>query len=494
MERRYQARLDELLDDAEVRPGLLRGLLPRLETFLEPFVRSLCCCEQRTNARHYVSGLLSDLQSKDAESIAYLHDRERQGIQKFIGQAPWDHRPLIGELARRVGQELGEPDAVLVFDPSAFVKQGKKSAGVQRQWCGRLGKVENCQVGVYLGYVSHDGHALADFRLYLPEEWAKDRRRRKEAGVPKEVRFCTRHELALQMLDEQGALLPHRWVAGDDEMGRSTWFRQQLRQRGERYLLAVPSNTLVRDLAPPDPPHSGHGRRPKVPFVRADVWRAALAEDDWETIEVRDGEKGPLVTQVAWTLVQARGEGKASDVAESLLVFREEQGDGSFKHDYLLSNEIAPNPPSEMAWVYKAEHRIEECIKQAKSEAGLADYQVRTWEGWHHHVCLSLLASWFLTEEARRGKNTDAGFDRAPGAGADRGRDRAGAESPQPYPETPDRQPPAQAQRGGPPLPLATTQTLASSTLWPTHLSDTVKLATSGTLPGGPTGWPVSVR
>jgi SRSO17 transposase len=455
MERRYQARLDELLDDAEVRPGLLRGLLGRLETFLEPFVRSLCCCEQRTNAQHYVSGLLSDLESKDAESIAYLHDRERQGIQKFIGQAPWDHKPLIAELARQVGQGLGEPEGVLVIDPSAFVKQGKKSVGVQRQWCGRLGKVENCQVGVYLGYVSHQGHALADFRLYLPKEWANDRPRRKEAGVPKEVRFATRHELALQMLDERGPLLPHRWVAGDDEMGRSTWFRQQLRQRGERYLLAVPSNTLVRDLVPPEPPYSGHGRRPKVPFVRADEWRVGLSEDDWETVEVRDGEKGPLLTQVAWTLVQAKCEGKVSDFAESLLVFREQQSDGSWKHDYLLSNEIASDPPVEMAWAHKAEHRIEECIKQAKSEAGLADYQVRTWEGWHHHQCLSLLASWFLGEEARRGKNTDARADGSRAARADCGAAQPGPESPQPHPETPNRQPPTEAQRGGPALPLA---------------------------------------
>jgi SRSO17 transposase len=465
MERRYQARLDELLDDAQVRPGLLRGLLGRLETFLEPFVRSLCCCEQRTNARHYVSGLLSDLKSKDAESIAYLHDRERQGLQKFIGQAPWDHRPLLGELARQVGQELGEPNGVLVFDPSAFVKQGHKSVGVQRQWCGRLGKVENCQVGVYLGYVSHAGHALVDFRLYLPEEWAGDRQRRKEAGVPREVGFATRHELALQMLDEHGDALPHSWVAGDDEMGRSTWFRQQLRQRGERYLLAVPSNTLVRDLVPPEPPYSGHGRRKKAPFIRADEWRAALAEDAWVPIEVRDGEKGPLLTQVAWTLVQAKCEGKVSDVAESLLVFREQQSDGSFKHDYLLSNEIASDPPEEMAWVCKAEHRIEECIKQAKSEVGLAAYQVRTWEGWHHHGCLSLLASWFLTQEARRGKNPDAGPECPCAARADGRGDRAGAESPQPRTDPPHRQPPAQAQRGGPPLPLATAQTPASLAL-----------------------------
>lgn len=463
MERRYQARLDELLDDAEVRPGLLRGLLGRLETFLEPFVGTLCCTEQRTNAQHYVSGLLSDLAHKDAESIAYLHDRERQGLQKFIGQAPWDHQPLIGELARQVGARLGESTGVLVFDPSAFVKQGKKSTGVARQWCGRLGKVENCQVGVYLGYVSHQGHALVDFRLYLPKEWAKDKERRKQAGVPREVRFATRHELALQMLDLHGGLLPHRWVAGDDEMGRSTHFRQQLRRRGERYLLAVPSNTLVRDLVPPEPPYSGQGRRKRAPFVRADVWRAALAEEDWQTIEVRDGEKGPLLTQVAWTLVQAKSEGKVSDVAESLLVFREQQSDGSFKHDYLLSNEIASDPPAEMAWVYKAEHRIEECIKAAKSEAGLADYQVRTWEGWHHHQCLSLLATWFLTEEARRGKNPDAGSECARAARADSGAAQPHSESPQPLPETSHRQPPTEAQRGGTALPLAAAQTPTAS-------------------------------
>ena len=154
-----------------------------------------------------------------------------------------------------------------------------------------------------------------------------------------------------------------------------------------------------------------------------------------------------------------------SDVAESLLVFREEQNDGGWKHDYLLSNEIASDPPSEMGWVYKAGHRIEESIKQGKSEAGLADFQVRTWEGWHHHQCLSLLASWFLTEEARRGKNTDAGPECACAAHDDSRGDRAGASGQQPRTDPPQREPAAQAQRGGPALPLATTQPLATSTL-----------------------------
>ena len=165
MERRFQVRLDELLLDAEVPTGLLRGVMPRLEAFLEPFVKTLRTTEQKTNVTHYVSGLMSDLPSKDVESIAYLHDRDRQGLQKFIGQSEWDHRPPLDELARQVASQLGEPDGVLVFDPSAFPKQGTESVGVQRQWCGRLGKVENCQVGIYLGYVSRRDHALVDMAV-----------------------------------------------------------------------------------------------------------------------------------------------------------------------------------------------------------------------------------------------------------------------------------------------------------------------------------------
>src|SRR6516165_1004451 len=418
MERRFRVRLAELLDDAHVPPTLLRGVLPRLQTFLQPFLQALQTPRQQTNAHHYVQGLLSDLGSKDVESIAYLHDRQRQGLQKFIGQTDWDHQPLLTELARQVGTELGHDDAVLVFDPSAFPKQGKESVGVQRQWCNRLGKIDNCQVGIYIGYVSRSEHALVDVRLYLPKEWAKRKRRRQKAGVPRAVRFRTRHELALEMLGERGGMLPHGWVAGDDEMGRCSWFREQLRQRGERYLLAVPANTSVRDLAAPAPPYAGKGPRPKVPFRRADRCCQALPATAWQTVEVRDGEKGPLVVQVAWLLVQARTGKRPSEVPELLVVFRERQGDGDWKHDYLLSNAALTTAVEEWARVFKAEHRIEECLKRAKGEAGLGDYQVRTWEGWYHHQTLSLLAVWFLTQETQRGKKVDSGVD---GASAWRG-------------------------------------------------------------------------
>jgi SRSO17 transposase len=466
MERRFRIRLEEMLGDAQVPPSLLAGVMPRLERFLQPFVAALPTPEQRTNTQHYVEGLLSNLPSKDAESIAYLHDRERQGLQKFLGQAEWDHRPMVTELARQIAAELGEADGVLVFDPSAFAKKGTESVGVQRQWCGRLGKIENCQVGIYLGYVSRRDHALVDFRLFLPQEWAKRKRRRAKAGVPEAIRFQTRHELMLEMLDEHGAKLPHAWVAGDDELGRSSWFRGQLRQRHERYLLAVPSNTLVRDLKAPEPPSSTPGGRPrKTPFVRADRWCAALPESAWQTLEVRAGEKGPLVVQAAWTLVQTRAEGQVSDVWETLLVFREKQSGGAWKHDYLLSNAWVDTPLAEFARVFKAEHRIEECLQRAKGEAGLADYQVRTWEGWHHHQTLALLATWFLTREARRGKNPDAGTDGAASADDDRPIAKWDLAMRSTRADSSDDEPSTEAERRGPALSLASSQPLAVATV-----------------------------
>jgi SRSO17 transposase len=411
MERRYEARLEGLLGDAEVQPMVLCNMLPRLEEFLQPFAHHLCRSETRENAHDYVAGLLSNLESKNVESIAYLHDEDRQSLQKFIGQAPWDHRPLQSELARQVGAELGAADAVLVFDPSAFPKSGTESVGVQRQWCGRLGKVDNCQVGIFLGYVSRVEHALVDMRLYLPKEWASDKKRRAKAGVPRAISFQTRHAQCLEMLDANGPLLPHSWIAGDDEMGRSTQFRQDLRARQERYLLAVPSNTLVRDVnAPPT------NRDRPAPFLRVDRWAAGLPASAWTTIEVRAGERGPVVVQAVVMRVLAKTEQRRSGTEETLVVFRERQADRTWKHDYLLSNAAVETPVAEFARVFKAEHRIEECLQRAKSEAGLADYEVRTWQGWHHHLILSLIATWFLTQEARRGKKMDTGDYRAAGS------------------------------------------------------------------------------
>src|SRR6516162_2606897 len=261
MERRFDSRLNEMLDQAQVPIAVLRGVFPRLERFVEPFAATLPGPEHQRHAAEYVTGLISKLERKTGEGIAYLHDQQRQGIQKFIGEVPWDHQPMLGTLATQLGEELGEPDGVIVFDPSGFPKKGTKSVGVAKQWCGRLGKVERCQVGIYMGYVTRTEHAIVDVRLYLPKEWAKDRARRKEAGVPKSITFQTRHQLALEMLAGNGKSLPHTWIAGDDEMGRPSGFRLELRALGERYLLAVPSNTTVRDIEATLPAYCGRGPR-----------------------------------------------------------------------------------------------------------------------------------------------------------------------------------------------------------------------------------------
>jgi SRSO17 transposase len=414
MERRFEVRKLEILEEAQVKPQVSQGMLNRLEKFTEPFAARVGRAERQEHTRVYIAGLLSDLERKNVESIAYRHDQERVNLQRFIGVAPWDHQPLLEELAHQVGNQIGEDDGVIVFDPSAHKKCGNDSVGVQRQWLGRLGKIDNGQVGIYMGYASRQEHALVDVRLYLPKGWAQDKKRRKKCGVPKEIRYRTRHELALEMLTTNGKYLPHEWIAGDDEMGRSSRFRRDLRTLNEKYLLAVPSNTNIRDLQAAPPPYSGQGQPPKQPFERVDVWRDSLNKDAWTPIDVRDGEKGPLVLEIVKRRVLARTErGRDAGAEELLVVTRSLDENDKMKYDYFLCNAHPDTPLAELARVVKAEHRVEDGLKRAKSEAGLSDYEVRTWAGWHHHQTLSLIASWFLIRETRRGKKIYAGTDGA---------------------------------------------------------------------------------
>ena len=413
MDRRFELRMDALLEECQVSPALFDGMTDRLARFVEPFAARLQREEQKEHALTYVSGLVSDLDRKNTESIAYRHDQGRLALQRFVGVSKWDHTPLLTELAKQVGDELGEPDGVIVFDPSAFAKKGSESVGVQRQWCGRLGKIENCQVGVYMGYVSSKEHALVDVRLCLSKDRAQDRAHRTKCHIPKHVRYQTRHDLALEMLREKGDLLPHAWITGDDEMGHSGRFRRELRELGERYVLAVPSNTLVRDLEAAAPEYGGLGQPPKTPFVRAELWREKLGPEAWTQLVVRDGEKGPLMVEVAVCPVLAREAGRIGP-EEMLVVIRRRSDDAAVVHDYYLSNATADTRSAEFARVAKAEHRIEEALQRGKSEAGLADYEVRSWQGWYHHQTLSLMATWFLVQEARRGKKTDAGDHGSP--------------------------------------------------------------------------------
>ena len=422
----WTLRQEELLRDCIVCPDVFNSMVDRLCAFVVPYQHALETEAGKRNVRLYLQGLLSHLPRKNAEMIAALVDVERLVLQEFIGTAPWDHRPLVRVLVGQVVERFGEPDGIIAFDPSSFPKRGTHAVGVKRQWCSHRGKVDNCQVGVFMGYVSRHDQALLDFRLSLPEEWARDAQRRAACHVPPEVRYHTRHEQCLEMLDAWGEQVPHGWVTGDDELGRHTRFRQQLRERGERYVLGVPCNTTIRDLEAPWPTYQGYGRPPKPPWQSVTVWRHALDPDAWAHLTVRDGEKGPVEIEMVKRRVQTRLEHKRTGPAEWLVVTRgpladegtlERQAspdardqDARYCYRYYLTPACVANrelkEPSlgELARVIKAGTCIEASFKRGKGEAGMDEYQVRTWEGWHHHMALTLIAVWFLIEETHRGQ------------------------------------------------------------------------------------------
>ena len=422
----WTQRQEALLRDCIVSPDVFDYMIERLRDFVVPYQHVLETEAGQRNVHLYLQGLLSHLPGKNAEDIATLVDVERLVLQEFIGTAPWDHRQLITVLVGEVVEQLGEPDGVIAFDPSSFPKRGTHSVGVKRQWCSHRGKVDNCQVGVFMGYVSRHDHALLDFRLSLPEEWARDEHRRQACHVPENVAYRTRHEQCLEMLDLWGAQVLHGWVTGDDELGRHTGFRQALRERGERYVLGVPCNTIIRDLEAPLPAYHGRGRRPKAPWHSVSAWRHALDPDGWTRVTVRDGEKGPVELELVTRRVQTRLERKRTGPHEWLVVTRRplaDEGalagqsspdacDQDVHHGYryyltppgVAKQDLEEPSLGELARVIKAGTCIEASFQRGKGEAGMDAYQVRTWEGWHHHMALTLIAVWFLIGETHRGQ------------------------------------------------------------------------------------------
>src|SRR5712691_13533157 len=318
----WAQRREEVLGDCIVSPDVFNQIVDHLDEFVVPYQHVLEPEAGQRNVHLYLQGLLSRLPGKNAEDIATFVDVERQVIQDFIGTVPWDHRPLVAVLVGQVAKRLGEPDGIIAFDPSSFPKRGTHSGGVKRQWCGHRGKVDNCQVGVFMGYVSHVDHTLLDFRLSLPEEWARDEPRRHACHVPPEVPYHTRHEQCLEMLDAWGAQVPHGWVTGDDEFRRHSRFRYELRERGERSVLGVPCTTTIRDLQVSLPAYQGRGRPPQPPWQSVTVWRHALAPEAWTHLTVRAGEKGPVEIEIVTRRVQTRLERKRTGPEEWLVVTR----------------------------------------------------------------------------------------------------------------------------------------------------------------------------
>ena len=399
-----------LLADAEVSAADVRGCRGRLRCFLERYLPLFYREEQRELAEVVVQGKLSNLQRTTSEPIAYQAGRHRKPVQHFVGAGAWDDAAVQAELRRDVAAAWGDPEAVMVLDGSGFPKKGTASCGVARQWCGRLGKVDNCQVGIFLAHVTPHGATLVGRRLYLPQDWADDRKRRRQTHVPPGVRFQEGWRIALDLLDRATDDLPCGWVAGDGEFGRATALRAALRQRRRRYVLDVPCGTLVRDIDEPPAP----GKR-YPPWRRADAWAQAQPPSRWRRVRLGDGAQGPKEVRVAEAWVQTKDAGGRVGALERLVVVR--TIDREPQAWYTLSGAPARVPVAKVAQVHGQRHGVEEALQAGKGEVGLGQYEVRSWVGWHHHMTLSLLALWFLAREKQRLGKKNPGADGAAAAG-----------------------------------------------------------------------------
>lgn len=396
---------ERLLGEAVVTPDVVGGCARRLTQFLERCLPLFERREQRDNFTVVMKGRLSGLERKTSEPIAYGAGVARKPIQHFVGNGPWDDEAVMAEMRRHVVAEIvvaeiGAPEGVLVVDGSAFPKKGTASCGVARQWCGRLGKTDNCQHGVFLAYVVGAQYAPLDRRLDLPEEWAGSTKRRKPCHVPQSVRFEEKWKIALKLID-RCRHVPHAWITGDDEFGRVIALRARLRRWKERDVLDVPCSTLVRDLSETPPPRqSPRGRKFQPPFRRVDAWAALQPASQWQTFTVRDGEKGPLKVQAVSRQVRAKGERSRIGAEERLVVFRTLESPS--RTCYCLSNADRETPLADVLEARGARPRVEQMFEEGNGDVGLDHYEVRSWTGWHHHMTLSLLALWFLVLERRQ--------------------------------------------------------------------------------------------
>jgi SRSO17 transposase len=359
--------------------------------------------EVRERSRIYLQALLDRVERKNGWQLAEaMGEADPDGAQRLLYQAVWDADAVRDELQRFVIEAFGAPDGVLVVDESGVPKKGTKSVGVAKQYCGALGKVEDCQVGVYLTYASALGQAFLDRRLFLPEDWTNDAARCREAKVPEAVTFASKPQLAQAMLAHAFALgIPAAWVAGDEVYGSAPALRTSLEQRPCAYVLAVRS-TEPLTVPPPTP-------KPRLIGLleTAASASAKLPADAWARHSAGAGSKGERWYDWAWLPL---AEPVPAGWRKWLLV-RHSLDDGDLAYYRVFAPAATPLPDAVrvagMRWT------IEQCLEEAKGEAGLDQYEVRHWHSWHRHVTLSLLAHAFLAVLRQRAN--------APAAPSERG-------------------------------------------------------------------------
>jgi SRSO17 transposase len=390
----------------------LLALKPELDRFLDRYAPLFGRDENQPHARRFVQGLLRGGERRNTENIAEgLKGGPVRSLQAFITTGAWLDKQIVTELRSDVLKVLADEDGVWNSDETGFPKKGTKSVGVKRQYSGTLGRTDNCQIGVFANYCSAKGHTLVDRRLFLPEEWATDPKRREEAGVPPEVVFRTKPALALEMVaDAVAAGVPFRWVGGDSIYGENPTFVQGVRALGKWYVVDVNCDTQVWAEQPQviqaqQRPQGKPGRQPKKPLVvggrvRIDTLVAALPASAWRRMVVGEGSQGPRMYEYTELNVWFCEDELPTATAERLLVRRSLGQSAELK--YHRSNASSEVPLQKLAEVRGTRWTIEEDIQSAKGECGLDEYETRGWVGWHHHTTLSMLAQAFMTLQKHR--------------------------------------------------------------------------------------------
>ena len=330
--------------------------------------------EPRQRAVGYVRGLLSDAPRKNGWQLAeHLGDATPDGVQHLLARADWDADAVRDELTDYVRERLGHPDGVLIVDETGFLKKGVKSCGVARQYSGTAGRIENCQVGVFLGYATPRGRALLDRALYLPKDWAQDAVRRAKAGVPKAVRFATKLVLAQRMIERAVAAgLPARWVTADAVYGSDYGFRSAVEALGLGYGVGVRTDHAVR-----------------IGFrqVRAKALLAEVPANAWQRLSCGVGSKGPR--RYDWAVLRTNC--PEPETCVRWLLIRRSVSDPTAVAYFACGGPPATTP-AELVGVAGARWAVEDLFELAKGDCGLDEYEVRSWVGWHRHVTLSLFA------------------------------------------------------------------------------------------------------
>jgi SRSO17 transposase len=367
----------------------------------------------------YLKGLLSNQERKSVEPIALQFARGRNGtpaaqkevvaMQSFITESPWQSADVFAEIQAVFAEEFVPTTSqwpigtVGVIDESGFVKAGSESVGVAQQWCGRLGKAANCQVGVFLTGVTPGGTALLDAQLFLTEEWVRDRQRRKKTRVPRDLKFQSKPQIAVEMIRRALATgkVHFDWITADELYGASGGFLDALEAMHQRYVVEVKKNTLVWTVDPATLPgrQPGPKLRRKLGSYRyqevqpVHVLAAALPADAWHPWKLREGAKGPLVYEFAALRVWAMRHYKAGPPVWLLLRRSLEKTDLK----YYISNASAETPWQEVALAGSTRWRVEEAFQDGKMHLGMADYEARSWSSWHHHMSLVALAHLYVT-------------------------------------------------------------------------------------------------